>query len=598
MYVFKAFTRIFTVIGILFTLAVLVGVGFGLYALNSVPKEPDSVILSLNFDRPIVEQDEPSPLDLALNSEEALSLFDILHAIDKARLDPHVKGIIAHFGASQPSLSQSQEIRDAIARFRESGKFTYAFGASYGSFGLSNRSYYLASAFENIWLQPVGAVSLTGLEIQSPFVKSALDKIGVSSDFLQREEYKSVMEMFNRDGYSVPVRTMMQALLDNLSDQITSGISTSRKWESSHVKNLMEQGPYVDDEALKLGLVTRIGYRDELDDELMQKAGQDTKQVGISDYLDFENNKSNDVSHATHIALIYGTGMITDSDMGASNLSGEHIMSASAIANAFKDAANDKNIKAILFRVDSPGGSPEASETIRRALVYAKTKGKVVIVTMGSVAASGGYWVAMNADKIIAEPGTLTGSIGVVGGKFIVGDLAQKLGITFDTLKTSDNAGMWSMMDKFSPAQRDRVNALLDQTYHAFVFNVAEARKIPLEKMPDIAKGRVWTGDQAIKIGLIDELGGYDVALGSVRKALNLTADDNLSLEQFPVQPTSLEKLMRIMKGFGVESSMASEALSEWHGMHLVLAPLLENIGAFNHPDSARVSPLYSEIVR
>lgn len=584
----KVLARIFIVIGVLTTLVILTGIGFAIYASNATPKEPDSVIVTLNFDQPIVEQNDPSPLDLALN-QESLSLFDVLHAIDKARLDPHVKGIVAYFGSSQPSLSQSQEIRDAIARFRESGKFTYTFGTSYGNFGLSNRSYYLASAFENIWLQPVGSVSLTGIAIQSPFAKSALDKIGVSSDFMQREEYKSVMEMFNRDGYSEPVRLMMRGLLDNLSEQITSGIAKSRNWESDHVKSMMEQGPYVDDEAVKLGLVTRLGYKDELDDELMQKAGEGTKQVSVNDYLGFEANKSVDTSHATHIALIYGTGMITDTDLGAGNLSGDNIMSASTVAGAFNDAADDKDVKAILFRIDSPGGSPEASETIRRALIHAKAKGKVVIVSMGDVAASGGYWVAMNADKIIAEPGTLTGSIGVVGGKFILGGLAQKLGVSVETIKSSENAGMWSMVDDFSPAQRDRVNALLDQTYHDFVFNVAEARKIPLEKMPDIAKGRVWTGDQAIKIGLVDELGGYDVALGSVRKALNLTADDALTLEQFPAPPSPIEQLMKLLKAAGVESSMAGSVLTQWQGVRMLAAPFLSDLTAFAHPVSAQV---------
>ena len=579
---FRIITRIFAVIGVLVTLSIIGGAVTAYFA-GSEPKEPESVVLSLDFNQPISEQNDPSPIDLALN-EQNTSLFDLVHAIDRARIDPHVKGIVAHFGSSQPSLTQSQEIRAAIARFRESGKFTYAFGASYGSFGLSSRSYYLASAFENIWLQPVGSVSLTGLAIESLFGRAALEKIGVTGNFLQREEYKSVMEMFMRDGYSPPVRIMMQAMLDDLSDQIISGIAESRSWDKDKVKTLMEQGPYVDDEALKNGLVTHLGYRDQMEDEFRIKAGGDSKITGINDYLAFDGNKSSGQSAATKIALIYGTGLISDKAPAGNGLSGEHVLGAEEIAAAFDDAADDTDIKAIIFRINSPGGSPEASETIRHALVHAKSKGKPVIVSMGDVAASGGYWVAMNADKIIAEPGTLTGSIGVVGGKFTIGGLAEKLGISFDTLKTTDNAGMWSMANGFSPAQIDRLNALMDQTYHAFVFNVAEARKIPLEKMPDIAKGRVWTGAQAVKIGLVDELGGFDVAIGSVRKSLGLTADNPLSLEQFPVPLSTPEKIMKMLKGIGIQSSMVMAALSQWQGISKAMSPFLNYIGVFSEP--------------
>ena len=192
-----------------------------------------------------------------------------------------------------------------------------------------------------------------------------------------------------------------------------------------------------------------------------------------------------------------------------------------------------------------------------------------MIVSMGDVAASGGYWVAMNADRIVADPATLTGSIGVVGGKFVIGGLMQKLSVNWDMVKTTENAGMWSMIRDFSPAQKDRVNALMDQTYHAFIKNVSEARHIPMEKMPDVAKGRVWTGEQALKIGLVDELGGYDVALTDVRKALKLGEKDPVNLEPFPPPESPVERVMKFLKNVGVESTMIMPAVMEWQKVQM-----------------------------
>ncbi len=518
--------------------------------------------------------------------EEVTPLLNILHAIDKAKDDTHVKGIVARFGTTQPSLSHAQEIRAALARFRTSGKFTYAFAPSYGSFGLGNRSYYLASGFENIWLQPVGSVSLTGVAIQSPFAKEALEKIGVKADFMQREEYKSFMEMAMRDDFSPPVRNMMQGMMEDLSNQIAGGIAEGRGWDMDRVKQLMERGPYTDDEALKAGLVTRIGYADELDQEVEQKAGKDSKQVDIESYLSYGEGRHG-AKPKVKVAVIYGTGLIVDKADGPGDISGEKMMGADTIAGAFDDATDDKSIKAILFRVNSPGGSPEASETIRRALVHAQKSGKPVFVSMSEVAASGGYWVAMNADHITAEPGALTGSIGVIAGKFVLSGLMQKIGVSIGTLKTSDTAGMWSMTGDFSPAQRERVNALLDQTYHAFVKNVSDARKIPIEKMPDIAKGRVWTGHQAVKLGLIDQLGGYDVTLAAIRKKLQLGPTDVMALEQFPAPETPVERVMKILKGFGIESAMIRSVLVQWQGLQAALGTL--DMAGFNQPVNARM---------
>ena len=586
----KFITRFFAVIGFLVVGTIVLLVSLALRMQNRVEPEPDNVVLALDFSQPVVEQSSPSPLDLAM-SDEPVALLDILHALDVAKADSHVKGIVARFGTEQPSLPQAQEIRAALGRFRASGKFTYAFGSDFGEFGLGNRAYFLASAFENIWLQPVGTVSLTGVAMQLPFAKAALDKVGITADYMQREEYKSFMEPGQRDNFSPPVKAEMLAMIEDLSHQIASGIAESRKWDIDHVKDVMARGPYTDEEALQEGLVTRLAYVDELNDELDRKVGKDAKQVGVSEYLNYTDGKKSggDGKASTSVALIYGTGLITEKALEGSDFTGEHIMGADDIADAFDAAASDKDIKAILFRIDSPGGSPAASETIRRAMIHAQKQGKPVIVSMGETAASGGYWIAMNGDKIIADPATLTGSIGVVAGKFVGDGLLQKLGVTMDGVATSGNAAMWNMTAPFTPQQRARVNALLDNTYHTFISNVAVARKIPAEKMPEIAKGRVWTGEQAVKIGLVDELGGYDVALATVRKNLKLSDDDVLSLETFPPSPSTAERVKKLMHHLGAESAMMSSSAATLTKIQATMQPWIGSVTAFQHPVSARM---------
>jgi len=591
--VLKFIVHCFAVIGFLIVSLIVWGVYMAVQQKETIQKKPANIVLTLDFNNPIVEQTDSTPFSFALD-EEPMALLNILKAIDRAAKDPNVKGIAARFGSNQPTMAQAQEIRAALARFRETGKFTYAFGTDYGQFGLGNRAYYLASAFENIWLQPVGTVSLTGVTLISPFAKTALDKIGVVADFMQREEYKSLMEPGQRDSFSPQVKEEMQTLVNGLSDQIAEGIATSRKWDLDHVRDLMKRGPFVDEEAVQEGLVTKLAYADEFEDELERKAGDTAESIDPVTYIGFPEPKKADAPESTSIAVIYGTGIIMDKGVEGSDLTGEPILGADVIVDAFAEASENEDIKAILFRIDSPGGSPAASESIRRAMIQAQKLGKPVIVSMGETAASGGYWIAMNGDKIIATPATLTGSIGVVAGKFSFDGLLQKLGVTMDGVSTSANAGMWNMMTTFSPEQRTRVEALLDNTYRSFVNNVATARKIPAEKMPDIAKGRVFTGDQALKIGLVDTLGGYKEALDAIREALKLDPKAEIVMETYPTPPTPVERLVKVMRRLGAEGANAFSARAALAPLASVLGPF-HDIAAFSRqPVMLRMQPMES----
>jgi len=437
----------------------------------------------------------------------------------------------------------------------------------------------------------VGAVGLTGIGVEAPFGKAVLGNLGITGDFMQREEYKSAMESFTRDEFSSAAKANVVDMLGNLSEQIAQGIAVNRNWKIEEVKALIERGPYTATEAEHNKLVTKLGYEDEFIQEAENKVGKDVKRVDADAYLTYSNS---DAKPKATVAIIDGDGLITDS--GAGNLAGDSVMDASTIAEAFFNAAEDKDVKAIIFRINSPGGSPVASETIRHALIVAK-KSKPVFVSMGEVAASGGYWVAMDADHIVASPATITGSIGVISGKFVTSEMWKKLGVKWETLYTSGNAQMWSMLSPFDEKGRDRVNALMDETYQAFLSGVSTARKIPQEKMPDIAKGRVWTGEQALKLGLVDELGGMSTTALAVKNRLNLAATDVIELKPFPSEPTPVEFMIKFFKNFGVEGVALGNLFQDIQKARSAIAPF---IGAMsnNDPVSARAPDAFVRAVR
>ena len=427
----------------------------------------------------------------------------------------------------------------------------------------------------------MGAVALSPLVLEAPFGKTALGKLGIETDFMRREDYKSVMENVSRDSFSAPVKANMQSMISSLSDQMAKAIASGRKIDIAKARQIVSGGPYTSEEALKMQLVTKLAYADEFYDEIEKIAGKDAESVDPSSYLYFYGREHKEKPKAK-VAIIYADGLITDNPpKGPQKMANGEIIDTEEIVDGFDAAAEDKDIKAILFRVDSPGGSPVASETIRRALIKAKESKKPVIVSMGRVAASGGYWISMNADKIIADPATITGSIGVVAGKFVLGGLFDKLGVKWDGVSSDGSANMWSVRTAFNDKGRERINAMLDETYGAFTKNVADARKITPEKMPDIAKGRVFTGEQALAAGLVDELGGMNTAIEAIKKQLQLKPEDKLAFYQFPAPETPSSLIMRILynlksKGFAFGDFSALQQVAA------KLAPYLETLNDNN----------------
>lgn len=522
------------------TVGIIVVALVGLTQLGeSKPDLPDRMILSIDLNRGVAETVSSSPLAL-LRGKGPHTLRDIVEALDKAAKDKRVAGLSVRLGASRISIAQAQELRAAVRRFRDSGKFAVVYANSFGLLSNSTVEYYLASAFEEIWMQPSGNVQVTGLALEIPFVGETLDRIGVQPKISQRYEYKSAPETFKRRSMSAPARQNLQALVDRFLTQIVDGIAMSRGLKPAAVRALIDNSPYIAAEARDRKLVDKLGYWTAYTDAVTKRGGKDAKFVALHAYVAEGDLPNRD---GPTVALIHGIGPIVFGQSRKNPLDDDSYFTAHVAAKAINKAARDKSVKAILLRIDSPGGSYLASDTIWSAIEEARSRGKPVIASMGRVAASGGYFVAMAADRIVADPGTITGSIGVYGGKFVMRDLWKKFGVNWETVYAGDNATMWSPMRDYPPEAARRVEQSLDFVYADFTTKVAKSRKLSKAEVDATARGRVWSGEDALRVGLVDRLGGLAEAVAVVKDAIGLKPEDSITLKEFPRPLTTFERL-------------------------------------------------------
>ena len=526
----------------------------------SVTPLPGSILLSVDLTRELPERASEEPL-VRLLVGGRLTLRNFLDAIEAAGDDPRVKGLLARVGSDENGLAKVQEVRDAIAAFRSKGKFALAFADSFGEFGPGTRPYYLATAFDEVWLQPMGNVGLTGLYAESPFLKGTLDLLGIVPEFDHREEYKTAMNLLTETKMTPAHREEVEALLASVAGQIVRGIAQGRKLSEAAVRGLIDRGPLLGEEAVEAKLVDRLGYRDEVPAHARARAGSGAEVVSLTSYLDLAGHPHRE---GATIALIYGSGLVVRSGDGAANpVTGSNVMAATEMTRAFRAAVRDSAVRAILFRIDSPGGSAVASESIWREVVFARERGKPVIVSMGDVAGSGGYYAAAAADKIVAEPATLTGSIGVLAGKLVVADLLKKIGVSTDAAQIGTNAAMFSSTADFTARAHDRLEAFLDEIYKGFKDHVATGRHMTQEAVEAVAKGRVWSGEDAKARGLVDELGGYAVALRLAKEAAKLPPDAPITLTVFPREETLPELIYNRLSGKEREDGSLSSGTIE-----------------------------------
>ncbi|HET6521868.1 MAG TPA: signal peptide peptidase SppA [Geminicoccaceae bacterium] len=532
------------VVGALGLLLVAGAVAAAVYLARAQPEMPERVVLTLDLRDAPSEVASADPL-ARIGLRHRLSQSEILLTLNRAARDPRVAGLYARLDGDGPGLAQIQELRDAVAALREQGKFALAFADSFGELGPGTSGYYLATAFDEVHLQPLGFLGLIGLRIETPLARELLDELGVAFDLETRGEYKSLAETFTRSDLSPAHREMLESLADDVAAQLARGIAAGRGKGEAEVRALIDDGPYVADEALANGLVDALSYRDDVADAALARAGAGATLLSLADYAD--RLEPEEAEPGATVALVYGAGRIVRGDGDGAPPIGGLLMGADTVADALRGAIDDPGIEAILLRIDSGGGSAVASEAIGRQVRRAVAAGKPVVVSMGNAAASGGYWIAMGASHIVAAPATLTGSIGVVAGKPVLDRLWDRLGVSWGTVQRGANASMFSLNEPYDPAGRARLQAFLDATYGAFVAGVAEGRDMPEAAVHEIARGRVWTGERALELGLVDELGGLPRAVEVTREILGLDPDAPLALRVFPPPRGPFEQLLDLL---------------------------------------------------
>jgi protease-4 len=537
----RILTRIFAVIGFIAFLGVLAAGGIYMRVMHSGPTMPGKAILAMTIEGELQEKPGFDPLKL----DHQMSLNEALTALHAAATDKRITGVFINITDNLP-LTQAQELHDAVTAFRRSGKPVYAFADTFGEQDAGAAEFYLATAASKVWLQPMGTVGLMGISADEVFLKNAMAKYGVEFEVTKREQYKTAFDNLSESGFTPANREMTKSLLDDIVDQVLTGIAADRKIDVASLRKLMDTGPLSADDAKDAKLIDEVDYRDQALDDLEDVTSTDDT-VSVHHYL----NVLPAIETKSKIALIYAQGelMRHPDGGGLDPLSGDQASDPRDVLAAFKQASDDDDVKAIVFRINSPGGSVVASETIRSGLLIAKDAGKPIIVSMGEMAGSGGYWIAADADKIIAEPATLTGSIGVLGGKPVVEKLMADHDVVGESITVGQNADMDSIFHPFTPGQLAKQNQMLDDIYSHFKGLVADGRKLSDDKVEQIAKGRVYTARQAKDLGLVDELGGLETAIMRAKEAIGLQAADQIEIDEVPHEPTLAEVLHSLLEG-------------------------------------------------
>ncbi|HEY2506423.1 MAG TPA: signal peptide peptidase SppA [Streptosporangiaceae bacterium] len=488
------------------------------------------LILELDLTDGLSEIRPADPIS-ALLARNRPVLADVLDGLRRAKEDGRVSVLLARLGGKPIGLAAVQELRRAIIDLAEAGKTTIAWAESFGEFSAGNVQYYLATAFEKIWLQPSGDLGLTGIAVERVFLRGALDKLGADFQVAKRHEFKSAAEQFTETGFSPAARQATDRMTESVTEQLVQAISDRRGLTRERVGELVDAGPFLAPQGLAEGLVDELGYRDEVYAEARKLAGPDATLFYLSRYQRGKVLTERARAAITKtpgaaepgVALIYATGPIRRGRSSRGPVGGG-AMGSDTIAAAIRAAVKADHVRAILLRVNSPGGSYVASDTIWREVVRARAAGKPVIASMGDVAASGGYFISMAADQIVAEPGTITGSIGVLTGKPVLGEALGRAGVTSDLITHGAHATMFSQFKPFTEDEWTLVNDWLDHIYADFTSKAASGRSMTQEQVHEVAKGRVWTGADALAHGLVDELGGLDRATVIARRRAGLPA--------------------------------------------------------------------------
>jgi protease-4 len=552
----RGFAVLFTLLGVAFFISIA---GFALLyvAFGREPAVPSSATLELRVGGALSEM-APNDVVGYLRGTRAPTVRGIVDNLRKAKVDSRVRAVLLKpTGFDSPFWGKVQEIRDAVLDFKKSGKPIYAY-VEYGG----DREYYLATAADKIFLMPSSPLDLTGVATYELFLRGTFDKIGVYPDLHRIGDYKTAVNTFKEKGYTAAHKEMDESMNRDLYEQIVRGIADGRKKNEAEVRKMIDEGPYLPEDAVRAGLVDDVAYEDQVDDKL--RAGEKRARLDIDDYTRVALT-SVGLNKGPRIAVIYASGTINTGKSGYDPVNGA-IAGSETLIDYIKQARRDSSTRAIVLRIDSPGGSTIASDAIWRELTITKTEraDRPLIVSMSDLAASGGYYIAMPAQVIVAQPSTLTGSIGIFGGKFVTGGLYEKLGAHIESTSVGKRAEINGPARPYNADEVKKLQEQLQAFYDQFVERVAESRHSTPEKIDAIAQGRVWTGRQAKQNGLVDELGGLDRAIAIAKQRAKIGADSDVEIVAYPPRKSFYELLSDQISGSG-----DSMAISAWLNANL-----------------------------
>jgi protease-4 len=489
---------------------------------------PANMVLGLDLRSPMKDSAAASPLNIG---GHPLTVMDVVLGLDAAGRDARVKGVYLRVGSADISVAQAEEIGQALKRFRATGKFVIAHSSGFVSTGIGD--YLTAANADQIWMQPKSPFSAAGSGAGAIFLRGLFDKIQAEPQMVKRSDYKSFADMYMEKDYTAPDREQITALLTSFYNDGTAAVAADRKVDQKAVQAAFDASPQSAENAMRAGLIDKTGYDDDALAAALARAGDGAKAENFSTFARTADERER-LDRGGNIALIEASGDIVDGTAGGGMFGGSTDIASDDLSRAIRAATKDSTVKAILLRVDSPGGSVTASDQILDAVKKAEAAGKPVVISMGSVAASGGYYISCAAAKIVAEPATITGSIGVVTGKISFGKSLALIGVTADQIGVGKNALIDSAIAPFTPEQLAAVNAQADEIYADFMQKVAAGRHIPLTQVQTIAKGRVWSGTDAHARGLVDDLGGFWTAAADAAKLAGDPADGRISFRRYP----------------------------------------------------------------
>ena len=520
---------------------------------------PPSAILTLDLRQTLADQEPQNPFSFIQG--RTLSVISTVETLRHAEHDSRVKGLLIRLPEGGLSPASADELGVAIRAFRASGKPVIAHSQGIYPSGVSTAAYMLGAASGQLWMQPSSSLQSVGLSTEETFFKRAFDKYGVKADYEQRYQYKNAINPFLYDDFTPAHREAELGWMSSIYGTELAEAAADRKLDPARLKATLEAGPYSAEDAAARGLIDHVGQEHDAEVALKSQIGSGAKVIDLAGYR--SSVMASAGSGGASIAVIGAEGDIVTGTSSSSGFTASSGVYSDDVAKAFYDAAEDKDVKAIVFRVSSPGGSDTASEQILAALNAAKAAGKPVVVSMGTYAASGGYWISSQASEIVAEPTTLTGSIGVFGGKFVTGPALARFGIDTRGLNIGgDYAAAFGSAQEFSPAQRAQFSSWMDHIYAGFVSRVAAGRHLSPERVQEIAKGRVWTGVQAKELGLVDKLGGFYDAVSEAKRLGGISGNERVRLKLFPSRKSPFEAFQHMM---GVSAvSLRTIAAAAW----------------------------------